>query len=189
MIKKAKPSFSQLMALMMIGAGLIAIGIVFFLILRETPAAASQDDFSAIPATVNYPAPELPLQDLAGKSASLTDYRGSVVMVNLWATWCPPCKAEMPALETFYEKYKGYGFVLIGINQEETRETVAPFVKEFGLTFPIWLDEKYLAQRMFKTENLPSSFIVDRNGTVRLMWVGAISKTKLDQYVTEIIKE
>lgn len=180
------------MALMMIGVGFIAIGVVFFLILRDASASASDSslqDFSAIPLEVNYPAPELPLQDLAGKPVSLADYRGSVVMVNLWATWCPPCKEEMPTLETFYKAHKNDGFVLIAINQEETRDVVTPFVKEFGLTFPVWLDEKYLAERMFKTENLPSSYVIDRKGIVRLMWIGAISKTKLEQYVTSVIKE
>ncbi|MBK9207749.1 MAG: TlpA family protein disulfide reductase [Anaerolineales bacterium] len=120
---------------------------------------------------------------------SLNDYRGSVVLVNLWATWCPPCREEMPALQKFYEKYKADGFVLIAIDQEETREVVAPFVKEFGLTFPIWLDADYLAQREFNTMNLPSSYVIDRTGKVRLMWIGGISKNNLEKYVPDIIME
>jgi peroxiredoxin len=79
--------------------------------------------------------------------------------------------------------------VLIGINQEETLEVVEPFVADFGLTFPIWLDENYLAQRKFNTMNLPSSFVIDRGGTVRLLWVGGVSERFLEKHVTKIIKE
>jgi peroxiredoxin len=93
----------------------------------------------------------------------------------------------MPTLETFYEKYKADGFVLIGINQEESRAVVKPFVAEFGLTFPIWLDPDYLAQRELNTMNLPSSFVIDRNGIVRLMWIGGISERNLEKYVPDVI--
>ena len=95
----------------------------------------------------------------------------------------------MPELQTFYEKYKSDGFVLVAINQEEPRELVEPFVKEFGLTFPVWLDLNYQAEQEFKTNSLPSSFVIDRTGRVRLMWFGGISKKNLEKYVTDVIKE
>jgi peroxiredoxin len=95
----------------------------------------------------------------------------------------------MPTLQTFYEKYKSDGFVLVAINQEETREVVQPFVDQYGLTFPVWLDLDYLAERKFNTENLPSSFVINREGRVRLMWLGGISKQNLEKYVTILIKE
>jgi thiol-disulfide isomerase/thioredoxin len=171
----------------MIGIGLIAIGIVLFLLLKKP--IASPDDLSAIPAQVDFASPKLTLEDLSGKPVSLDDYLGSVVLVNLWATWCPPCRDEMPALQTFYEKHKTNGFVLIAINQEETREVVDPFVKELGLTFPVWLDLNYQAEQEFNTESLPSSFVIDRTGKVRLMWFGSISKKNLEKYVTDVINE
>lgn len=174
-------------ALLLTGIGLIFVGIVFFILLNNS--SASSQDFSAVPAKVNFPAPKLTLQNLSGKSVSLKDYRGSVVLVNLWATWCPPCREEMPTLQSFYDKYKKDGFVLIGINQEETAEVVEPFVSEFGMTFPIWLDIDYIAQREFNTMNLPSSYVIDRNGNVRLMWIGGISKKNLEKYVPDIIEE
>ena len=174
-------------ALLLIGTGLVSIGIMFILLLNA-PAASTQD-FSVVPAKVDFAAPELTLEDLSGKSVSLKDHLGSVVLVNLWATWCPPCREEMPTLQSFYEKYKANGFVLIAINQEETAEVVVPFVKEFGLTFPVWLDIDYLAQRKFNTMNLPSSYVIDRNGRVRLMWIGGISKKNLEKYVPDLIEE
>ncbi len=182
-----QPSAGRFIALLLIGVGLIAIG-AMFIMLWGFPLA-STEDFSTVPAKVDFPAPELTLEDLSGKMVSLSDSRGNVVLVNLWATWCPPCRAEMPTLQAFYEKYKSYGFVLIAINQEEARQVVAPFVAEFGLTFPVWLDEKYQSQREFNTMSLPSSYVIDRDGWVRLMWIGGISERNLEKYVPDLIME
>ena len=186
-LQPSQPPTARFMAGLMIGVGLIAVGIMFFMLLREQ--ADSTQDFSAVPAKVDYAAPDLDLVDLSGKDVSLDDYLGSVVLVNLWATWCPPCREEMPTLQTFYEKYRDDGFVLLAIDQEETREVVEPFINEFGLTFPVWLDIDYLAQREFKTMNLPSSYVIDREGRVRLMWIGGISKRNLEKYVPDLIEE
>jgi thiol-disulfide isomerase/thioredoxin len=187
MTSTTQPSLTRFYAALMIGAGLVAIGIVLFMLLYNP--AASTDAPSAVPAKVDFASPELTLEDLSGKPVSLNDYLGSIVLVNLWATWCPPCREEMPVLQTFYEDHKTDGFVLLAINQEETREVVQPFVKEFGLTFPIWLDLNYQAQQEFNTNSLPSSYVIDRAGRVRLMWFGGISKKNLEKYVTDVIKE
>ncbi len=183
----SKPSSRRFSAMLMMGTGLISIGIMLF-VLTDSPNDSTQD-FSVVPVKVDFPAPELTLVDLAGNTVSLNDHLGSVVLVNLWATWCPPCKEEMPTLQTFYEKYRADGFVLLAIDQEETLEIVEPFVKEFGLTFPVWLDEDYQAQRVFNTMNLPSSYVIDRKGRVRLMWIGGISKTNLEKFVPDVILE
>jgi len=174
--------------MMMIGAGLIFFGITLFLFLRPAQTDA-QAEYSVIPQAVEYPAPELVLTDLDGRLVTLRDYAGSVLLVNLWATWCPPCKAEMPTFEAFYQRHRGDGFVIIGINDGESRELVAPFVGDYGLSFPIWLDEEYASEKAFKTINLPSSFVIDRAGTVRLVWIGAISGNVLEKYVSPIIME
>ncbi len=187
MTETIRPSFARFLALIMISMGLISLGIVSFLALSSSYPDPASLELSAIPAVVNYPAPDLSLRDLAGNDVSLSGYRDSVALVNLWATWCSPCKEEMPALQNFYEEYKDKGFVLIAINQEESRDLVAPFVQEFGLTFPVWLDLDYLAQRKFNTENLPSSYVIDRSGIVRLMWIGGISKKNLEKYVPDVI--
>ncbi len=186
-----RPNSRRFAAMTMIGVGLIAIGVMFLMILNDQrkSAPASSLDLSAVPAEMDFPAPELDLITLDGAPVSLTDFRGKVVLVNLWATWCPPCRQEMPALQAFYDQYKEEGFVLIAIDQEETREVVQPFVEEFKLTFPVWLDKDYLAQQKFKTMSLPSSYVIDRNGQVRLMWIGGISARNLEKYVPKIILE
>lgn len=190
MSNTAQPSLGKFLALLMIGCGFIAIGIMFLMLSDETAnASASTVDFSTVPSKVNYPAPDLSLTDLDGKPVSLVDYRGQVVLVNLWATWCPPCREEMPTLVDFYNKYRSLGFVLIAIDQGETAELVKPFVTEFALPFPVWLDMESLAGREFNTMNLPSSYVIDRDGQVRLMWIGGISRKNLEAYVPKIITE
>jgi cytochrome c biogenesis protein CcmG/thiol:disulfide interchange protein DsbE len=182
---------ARVAASLMVAGGLIAIGLMFVFV-KNNQAGNVFDvptELSAVPNVMDYAAPQLELTSLDGAQVSLEDLRGSVVLVNLWATWCPPCLQEMPTLNAFYEKYKDQGFVLIGINQEESRDIVAPFVEDFGLSFPIWLDEKPLAQVAFKTVNLPSSYVIDRDGRIRLMWIGGISEKNLEQYVPKIILE
>jgi peroxiredoxin len=139
---------------------------------------------------VSYAAPELTLTDTQGNSRSLTEYRGQVVLVNLWATWCEPCKQEMPALQAFYNMHRDQGFVVIAINDGDPKADVLQFLQDHELTFPVWLDPTYIAtDQAFKTLGLPSSFVIDRDGTIRLQWVGGISRKMLDQHVSPLITE
>lgn len=179
-------SLGRILAPLLIGTGLIAIGVMLVLLLSDQ-AAASTQDFSTVPVQVDFPAPELTLTNLDGKSVSLADYRGKTVLVNLWATWCPPCREEMPTLLAFYEKYKSEGFVLIAVNQGDAVQDINPFVGEYKLTFPIWLDQSSSAGRAFNTMNLPSSYVIDRGGQVRLMWIGGISQKNLEKYVPDVM--
>lgn len=170
-----------------VGIQLILIGILLWIRFNQT--SASSQGFSAAPMKSDFPAPELNLQDISANSVSLKNYAGSVVLVNLWATWCTPCREEMPTLQVFYEKYKSNDFALIGINEGEPMETILPFVNEYDLTFPIWLDEDLQAEREFNTFGLPSSFVISRNGQVILRWAGVISSENLEKYVSPIILE
>ncbi|MEP7137220.1 MAG: TlpA disulfide reductase family protein [Chloroflexota bacterium] len=177
----------QTLPFLLLGLGLLLIVASVFYIYRDT---APQSDFSAVPVKVNFAAPELTLTDTQSVERSLKDYRGQVVLVNLWATWCPPCKEEMPALQALYNKYVDQGFAIIAINDGDPTPDVLQFVKDYQLTFPVWLDPTYIAtEQAFKTLNLPSSFVIDRQGTVRLMWVGGINKKMLDKYIPAIITE
>lgn len=173
--------------IILVGLGLVMIASSAYFYLRNV---APQNDLSTVPIEVNYSVPELTLTDLDGASRSLADYQGQVILVNLWATWCPPCKEEMPTLQAFHNKYDDDGFAVIAINDGDPTPDVVQFVEEYKLTFPVWLDPEYLATEVtFKTLNLPSSFVIDRNGIVRLQWVGEINRKTLEKFVTPIIKE
>jgi len=112
-----------------------------------------------------------------------------VLLVNHWATWCPPCKAEMPTLQAYYEKHGDQGFTIIAIDAGEPATEVEKFVKSHTLTFPVWLDPTQVATVVFRNPGLPSSYVIDRKGNVRLAWAGAISQKTLEKYVTPLVEE
>jgi cytochrome c biogenesis protein CcmG, thiol:disulfide interchange protein DsbE len=178
--------------LILAGLGLVVAVITLWVLLSENRGrdGAQPSGYSALPARVSYAAPPLQLTDLGGTERSLDQYAGQVVLVNLWATWCPPCAAEMPNLQRFNARHSSEGFSVIAIDDGDPRQQVIDFVSARGLTFPVWLDPTYEAtDRAFKTVNLPSSYVIDRNGIVRLVWFGAISEANLEKYVTPLIKE
>lgn len=190
--RKSKPK-KNLTGMAILGAGLVLVGLAAFLLLPGAQAdsvPSAPASAQTIPVEVDFAAPSLTLMDLQGVLHTLEDYRGQVVLVNLWATWCPPCKAEMPTLQEYYESHADDGFMLVAINDGDPKEDVVTFANDYGLTFPVWLDPNYDAtERAFKTLNLPSSFVIDRNGTVRLRWVGEIKRETLEKYVTPLVVE
>ncbi len=177
-----------MLGLIFLGAGLILLGIVAWLVLPRQAQSAEQE-ISAVPVKVNYPAPDLSLNDLQGNPVSLAGYRGRVVLVNNWATWCPPCKAELPTLEAYFKTHQDQKFILIGIEAGEPANEVSRFVQDYKLTYPVWLDPQQKATEAFQNDGLPSSYILDETGTVRLMWNGPISLQMLEKYVTPLLKE
>lgn len=191
--RKTNSRTANIPAMLISGAGLILLGLAAFIAWPQagaSPDASLSGGSATAPVAVDYAAPSLTLSDLSGKEHSLADYQGQVVLVNLWATWCPPCKAEMPTLEAYYQTHQADGFVTLAINDGDPAGAVASFVQEYGLSFPVLLDPTYQAtDHAFKTRNLPSSFVIDREGKVRLRWVGEIDREALEKYVTPLILE
>ena len=187
--QKNAPPIGMILA----GVGIIIIGIAALFAMQGQDAEAStgnggEEEYSSIPVPVEYEAPDLTLENLAGDAESLAGYEGQVVLVNLWATWCPPCKAELPVLQGYYEKHVDDGFVIIGIDFGEPADQVAPFVERARLTYPIWIDEGQESGLAFNSYSLPASFVIDRDGTVVLAWTGQISDAMLEKHVTPIIE-
>jgi thiol-disulfide isomerase/thioredoxin len=110
-----------------------------------------------------------------------------VVLVNTWATWCPPCKAEMPTLVAFYNDHAPDGLMVVAIEAGESRDEVQKYVDQFQMPFHVWLDPNGASAAAFKNDYLPNSYVIDRSGTVRLTWTGQISRAMLDQYVVPLL--
>lgn len=172
----------------LIGLGVIAFLAVAFSSLMKTASNLPQQT-GITPAEVNYPAPELALESLAGGTESLADYRDMVVLVNNWATWCPPCKAEMPTLAAYYNAHAGDGFMIVAVEAGEPRDQVQAFADQLNLPFAVWLDPDGASLKAFRNSSLPNSYVIDRSGTVRLMWTGEITKEALEKYVTPLLNE
>jgi cytochrome c biogenesis protein CcmG/thiol:disulfide interchange protein DsbE len=181
--KRTKP-FPWLPALL--GLFLIGVGILLASPRANTAAA---DGSSVVPIKVNFAAPELSLINIGGQTESLADYRENVVLVNNWATWCPPCKAEMPTLANYFNEHTSDGFMIIAIEAGDPREGVAQFAQNYDLKFQVWLDPNGASLKAFGNGNLPNSYVIDRSGTVRYAWTGEISKTMLEKYVTPLLAE
>lgn len=171
------------------GTGLFLSGIFgIWFMWQQTSDLAQTQEISAVPRMVEYPAPALFLHDINGNPVSLESLVGQVVLINNWATWCPPCRAEMPTLEAYYQTYKEKGFILVAIDSGEPADIVLDFVENYSLTFPIWLDPGAKALRTFRNNSLPSSYIIDREGIIRLAWTGAISRDMLEKHVTPLLE-
>ncbi len=178
------------LALFLIGVGLLLLGISLSWVLPPiltTSPLGSERGIAA--AQRNDPAPALTLTDLDGKAVSLADYSGYVLLVNNWATWCPPCREEMPILQAYYEDHRDKGFVLIGIEAGDSAAEVRAFVQQYGLTFPIWLDAQNQALRAFSNYALPNSYLIDRQGKVIMGWTGALSRDVMERYITPVLED
>jgi len=113
-------------------------------------------------------APDFTLETLDGKSVTLSDLKGKVVLLNVWATWCAPCREEMPAIQQAYDAYKDAGLEVLGVNLRENNITVKGFANEFKLTFPILLDkEAKVGVDLYKVVPIPTSFFIDKDGVLR----------------------
>jgi len=119
-------------------------------------------------------APEFELATTSGETVKLSDLRGQAVLVNLWATWCPPCRAEMETIEKVYNEYKDRGFVVLALNMtyQDDPAKVAPFAAEHGLTFPILLDQNGDTAHDYQLRSLPSSFFIRRDGVINEVVIG-----------------
>ncbi len=131
-------------------------------------------------------APDFELMNLVGEQVSLSDYSGQKVLINFWATWCPPCRAEMPHMQEFYEDYKEEGVVILGVNMTTTEKNhlnVAPFVEEYGLTFPILLDTEGDVLAAYQLVAFPTTFVLDEKGVIQEKFQGAIHYEIMEQAI------
>jgi len=127
-----------------------------------------------LPSWSGGPTPALRLQDLEGKVHSLADYRGKVVLINFWATWCAPCRYEMPSIEKLRDSLKGRPFAVLAVNLGEPEPRIRAFLQEVPLRFPVLLDPEAEAAKAWNVKALPATFVVGTDGRVRYRYIGEL---------------
>jgi len=136
-------------------------------------------------------APDFELKTSTGETVKLTDLRGQAVLVNLWATWCLPCRAEMQTIEKVYRDYKDQGFTVLAVNMthQDDPSAVMPFAGKLGLTFPILFDETGVVANAYQLQSLPSSYFIRRDGIINEVVIGGpMSEALLRTRIEEILK-
>jgi peroxiredoxin len=130
-------------------------------------------------------APDFVLKSSAGNNLRLSEYRGDVVMINFWATWCGPCRQEMPLLDDLYGRYERVGFTLLGVNIDDDSRRAMKMIEELGVNFPVLFDESKDVSKLYAVEAMPVTVLVDREGTVRHVHLGYKPGYE-EKYLTEI---
>lgn len=135
-----------------------------------------------------FSAPDFTLKTPSGETYTLSELKGQAVLVNLWATWCPPCRAEMPAMQKMYAEYKSQGFVVLAVDMtyQDYPLQVVPFANQYGLTFPILLDETGEVAAAYQLRSLPSSYFINRAGIITEVVIGgpmseALLRTRIEK--------
>jgi peroxiredoxin len=118
------------------------------------------------------PAPDFALKSSSGENLRLSEYRGNVVMINFWATWCGPCRQEMPLLDELYTRYERVGFSLLGVNIDDDPRRAMQMIEELGVSFPVLFDSRKEVSKLYEVEAMPATVLVDREGNVRFVHHG-----------------
>lgn len=172
-------------------AAMLVYGIYDFYADRKRDTASEQTGDSGPRTGVRKGelAPDFEMVDTAGNPVRLSDFRGQRVLINFWATWCPPCRAEMPQIQKFYEKRRNDGIVVLAVNltsTERSPEAVGSFTNQHGLTFPVLLDRKGDVMKTYQVRAYPTSYIVDQDGIVREKFQGAVNEDMIRQAMDKI---
>jgi len=170
--------------------GVMVLGVIWMYVSRIPTLSAG----AAAPPSpqIGFAAPDFTLDTLDGKTITLSELRGQPALINLWASWCPPCRAEMPALDAVYREYRDAGFVVLAVNTtyQDSEADARAFALNLGLTFPILLDRDGATSRRYQMQALPTTFFVGRDGTIRDIMIGgpmseALIASKIDGLLAE----
>jgi peroxiredoxin len=137
-----------------------------------SPAHAPAAGRAAVGASLGNVAPDFALKDAEGRTVKLSDYKGKVVVLDFWATWCPPCRQEIPGFVALHSKYKGQGVEVIGVTFDESWAPVKPFVESYGVNYTVVMGDQGVASRFGNISGIPTTFVIDRDGIIRKKHVG-----------------
>ncbi|MGB9605142.1 MAG: peroxiredoxin family protein [Bryobacteraceae bacterium] len=158
------------------------------LILSACSPGANPARSSVKPEGHRRKAPDFTLRDADGKLVRLSDYRGKVVLLNFWATWCPPCRLEIPWFIEFQRQHQHRGLVVLGISMDEDGwEVVRPFIQRLGVNYRILLGDDTVAQLYGGVESLPTTFLIDREGRIASVHIGLVSKSRYERDLAELL--
>jgi len=164
------------------------LGLGWIVASQETAASSLESGGLTEAPIAGYLAPDFRLQNIQGQEVSLADYRGQPVVLNFWATWCPPCRAEVPHFQDAARKYNGQAAIL-GIDQGEPLAVVADFAATYGLTYPLLLDPSNVVNRDYGVAALPTTIFVGFDGVIREVYTGIINKAVLEDRVERLLAE
>ena len=174
-----------------ITAALVLIGT--FLVLQQLASRPKSPSIILSPPDSRQPFPlDFRLSDLNGDTVRLSDFRGNVVLLNFWATWCYPCRTEMPSMNAVYQDYRGKEFVVLAIASDaQGKEVVSPFVEEYDLTFPVLLDPQDVVGRRLQISGIPTSYLLDKHGRIAGVESGAQNwnSSKVHRLLDSLIAE
>ncbi len=141
--------------------------------------------------TAQAPAPDFTLKSAEGKNLRLKEQRGQVVLVNFWASWCGPCRQEMPHLNRLYDKYKASGFTMLGVNIDDDARTGTATAAKWGVKFPVLLDADKTVSKLYDLGSMPATVLIDRDGKVRYLHRGYREGTEeaYEKQIRELVKE
>jgi len=160
-----------------LGVLLVALVFAIYSSLEKDPKAVK----------VGRDAPNFRLEQMNGAPITLSDLRGKGVVLNFWGTWCVPCKEEMPALQKQYEALKDKGLVIVGVNISESPITIEPFLKQYGISFPILLDRKSEVTKLYRIGPIPTTFFIDADGEVQEIFIGQMNESMIADKVAKIL--
>lgn len=166
--------------------GALFLGSAWILQSQEPVETVTAGDDVAEAPVAGYRAPDFTLRTINGEELHLADYRGQPVVLNFWATWCPPCRAEIPHFEAASRKYNGQ-VVVLGVDDGEPLATVAPFVADLGMTYTLPLDEQSVVTRQYRVNSLPSTFFIDRDGIIQYVHIGIINQAVLEARIEALL--
>jgi peroxiredoxin len=170
-------------AFLFIAGGLLLVVAIWLLLVNQSPSAASIE-----PARKGQPLSDFSLKDLGGNAVRLSDYAGQVVLINAWATWCPPCVAEMPDLQAYYQAHRAENFIILGINAGDSLSTASAFASQKGITFPILLDPNVDLLTNLGVHSFPTSILIGADGVVRSIHIGMYTGDDLESEITPYLR-